>query len=122
MALCPGLPRWATTRRNIYPLIWGHPWGDTWHLLDFMVQREDNRGRHTNILSFTSIIWLGTSTKCAELHTWWLRSVGGKTNDKASGFVKVGVSALSSLQHFGTAGSAVDNKNGIRLLKLLLQL
>jgi len=34
LALFPGLPGWAGARRNL--------------LLDFMVPREDNRGRHTN--------------------------------------------------------------------------
>ena len=45
--LCPGLPGWASTRRNIHPLMWGRPRGDTRHL-GFMVQGEDNRGRRTN--------------------------------------------------------------------------
>jgi len=33
MALCPGLPGWAGTRRDIHPLMWGCPQGDTCHLL-----------------------------------------------------------------------------------------
>jgi len=41
-ALCPGLPRWASIRRDIHPLTWG-----CYHL-GYMVKGGDNRGRCNN--------------------------------------------------------------------------
>jgi len=50
-ALCPGLPGWAGSWRNIHPLMWGHPRGDTCNHLCFMAQGEDNKGRLTDNLA-----------------------------------------------------------------------
>ena len=56
MAICLGLSRWAGTR-DIHPLMWGFPRDDTCHLLGFMVQGEDNRGRCTDNLAGWHLIW-----------------------------------------------------------------
>ena len=45
MALCPGQPRWAGTRRDIHPLT---PETCCGIILDFMRRGEDNRGKCTN--------------------------------------------------------------------------
>ena len=45
--ICPGLPGWADTRRMYHSV--GCPQSDTCHLLSFIVQGEDNRGRHMTI-------------------------------------------------------------------------
>jgi len=47
-ALCLGLPGWAGSRRNIHPLMWECPWGDTCHCLGFIVQMEDNKSRRAD--------------------------------------------------------------------------
>ena len=46
--LCPGLPKWAGTRRNKHSLMWGCPWCDRRHLLGFMMQGENSRARRTD--------------------------------------------------------------------------
>jgi len=53
MVVCLGLPGWASTQRDIHRLIWGCPWGDTCHLLGFLVQGI--RGRCTDNLDYWCI-------------------------------------------------------------------